>query len=257
MGSNSSKAHGKVTRVAPLPCKEEPQQPPGSGAVQGFQRPLQGWSASPFAPAMERTPVWERPLPPLRETWLGRYPAVPRPIPLDRLEAREVSIIKQHPPRRFQKLEPLVLAKDSPLDKSWNLPSHTRIDQDDDASVYFLLFMVTLEGAREERARLEPHSGEPAALPQDEDAGNEARGHLWDEDPCQVRGSSRSPPGQDGNVERWLLKQQARRESFWDTSSSDSETWGGDVGKPFRRPALVRTKAERIPLFDEFFDKEF
>lgn len=82
-------------------------------------------------------------------------------------------------------------------------------------------------------------------------------GDLWDEDPCKVHGFSGSPPGRDGKVERWLLKQQARRESFWDTSSTDSETRGGDVGKTFRRPALVRTKAERIPLFDEFFDKEF
>lgn len=51
-----------------------------------------------------------------------------------------------------------------------------QIDQEGDVSVYILLFMGTLEGAGEERARPDPHSGEPAALSQDEDAGNEARG---------------------------------------------------------------------------------
>ncbi|XP_066480390.1 factor associated with metabolism and energy [Tiliqua scincoides] len=304
MGLNSSKAHGRVTKVAPL---EEPQQTPDSGATHGFQSPLQGWSASSFASVTERTPVLERHLPPLRETWLGRYPAVPRPVPLDRLEAGETSIIKEHPPRRFQKLEPLVLATDIPSDKSWSRQRKARgLEKRGQDMIHPLesrqhLYKMKMLEMRQEAElkrclQQEPRLNNPRrdltaqqmlgrlqrdnssddedllAIEHDQtfngDYGelatalflvfwfhyrNKTRGHFKQ----NYKPALESHPGQSSKVERWLLKQQARRESFWDASSTDSETWDGDSGKPFRRPALVRTKAERIPLFDEFFDKDF
>ncbi|XP_011844982.1 PREDICTED: uncharacterized protein C14orf105 homolog isoform X4 [Mandrillus leucophaeus] len=56
-----------------------------------------------------------------------------------------------------------------------------------------------------------------------------------------------------GTMETWLHEQEAQRQHLWDSSSSDSDELGKDEKKP---RALVRTRTERIPLFDEFFDRE-
>lgn len=45
------------------------------------------------------------------------------------------------------------------------------------------------------------------------------------------------------------------RDLFWDTSSTDSEEWERE-GKIYHKPTLVRTKTERVSLFDDFFDKD-
>lgn len=56
-----------------------------------------------------------------------------------------------------------------------------------------------------------------------------------------------------GKMETWLREQEARGQLLWDSSSSDSD----EPGNKERRPcALVRTRTEKIPLFDEFFDRE-
>jgi hypothetical protein len=52
-------------------------------------------------------------------------------------------------------------------------------------------------------------------------------------------------------METWLREQEARGQLFWDSSSSDSD----ELEKDERRPqALVRTKTEKIPLYDDFYD---
>ncbi|XP_011817269.1 PREDICTED: uncharacterized protein C14orf105 homolog isoform X3 [Colobus angolensis palliatus] len=60
-------------------------------------------------------------------------------------------------------------------------------------------------------------------------------------------------PWKTGTMETWLHEQEAQRQLLWDSSSSDSDELGKDEKKP---RALVRTRTERIPLFDEFFDRE-
>ncbi|KAM6462549.1 factor associated with metabolism and energy isoform 2-T2 [Liasis olivaceus] len=123
MGLNSSKARRKVTKVTPMPSKEQEPKQPGSVTVYSFQTP-----PSSFVSPPGRNPVLERQLPPLREMWYGRYPTVPRPNLLDHTLGGgegEASIIKQHPPRRLQKLEPFILAENSPADKYLNLPGGT------------------------------------------------------------------------------------------------------------------------------------
>lgn len=60
-------------------------------------------------------------------------------------------------------------------------------------------------------------------------------------------------PRKTGKMETWLHEQEARGQLLWDSSSSDSD----ELGKFEKKPrALVRTRTERIPLFDEFFDRE-
>ncbi|KAL8168726.1 UNVERIFIED_CONTAM: hypothetical protein K2H54_014157 [Gekko kuhli] len=80
----------------------------------------------------------------------------------------------------------------------------------------------------------------------------------WARQTLKGHGQPETHLGQISKVESWLLNQQARRGSFWDGWSTDSDSWeGSDEGKLARRPALVRTKTERIQLFDEFFDRGF
>uniref|UniRef100_A0A8D2KR17 Uncharacterized protein n=1 Tax=Varanus komodoensis TaxID=61221 RepID=A0A8D2KR17_VARKO len=75
MGLNSSKAPRKVTKVAPMPIKGDRLAPPSSGAVYTFQSSLQERNPSSTASWMGRNPASEKYLPPLRETWQGRYAA--------------------------------------------------------------------------------------------------------------------------------------------------------------------------------------
>ncbi|XP_060126967.1 uncharacterized protein CCDC198 [Zootoca vivipara] len=297
MGSNSSKAHRKVTKVAPMPMNEERPQLPSRVAVYTFQSPQRETSRNTFA---SWNPALDKHLPPLREMGQGAYPTVPRPVPLDlKMEAGGQSIIKQHPPRRPQKLEPFILAKDIPADRFLSLPcggaAYKAKEQDKGGkavlhpagSRQYLLKMKMLEQRKEaelkrclqQEARLNKPkardlsiSETPGCVPGNNSSEDEEllalesdqtfdRDHddRWSGEFPKELGPSEPHQGQRGKVETWLLKQQARRESFWDASSTDSENWegDGDLEKPRRRPALVRTKTERIALFDEFFDREF
>ncbi|XP_061469290.1 factor associated with metabolism and energy [Rhineura floridana] len=293
MGLTSSKARRKVTKVAPMPRQEERLQCPGNMAVYTFQSPLRGASPNSFASRMERNLALERHLPPLREMRQGRYPTVPRTIPLDlRTEGGEASIIKQHPPLRPQKLEPFILAKDIPPEKFLSLQCTAAaceakgLDQGGQAVLHpagrrqYLLKMKMLEKRKEAELKRCLHQEARLNKPQLKDLnisetlgcvqGNNSsddeellalefgqtlernHGDRWDGEFLREHGPSESHLGQVGKVETWLLKQQSRRESSWDASSTDSDDW-----RPCRKPALVRTKTERIALFDEFFDKEF
>lgn len=105
MGLSHSKAHPRVTKVAPLQDKEE--ETPSAGLVDfAFTQNLEEKSSCSFSRLQDRNKALEGQLPPLRETWYGRYSAVlhvPRAMYFDiPLEQGETSIIKRHPPRRFQ-----------------------------------------------------------------------------------------------------------------------------------------------------------
>eukprot|EP00069_Balaena_mysticetus_P021322 bmy_13540T0 len=102
MGLSHSKAHPRVTKVAPLQNKEE--ETPSAGPVDFvFTENPEEKSSYSFARLQERNKALEGQLPPLRETWYGRYSAGPRAMYFDiPLEQGETSIIKRHPPRRLQ-----------------------------------------------------------------------------------------------------------------------------------------------------------
>lgn len=52
------------------------------------------------------------------------------------------------------------------------------------------------------------------------------------------------------------MRELQMRDLFWDTSSTGSEEWEREE-KIYRKPTLVRTKTERVSLFDDFFDRDF
>lgn len=63
--------------------------------------------------------------------------------------------------------------------------------------------------------------------------------------------------GSSSKVGLWFCKEPRSRDLLWDTSSTDSEDWDREEKKLYRRRPLVRTRTERVSLFDNFFDKEF
>ncbi|KAB0343577.1 hypothetical protein FD754_020503 [Muntiacus muntjak] len=109
MGLSHSKPHPRVTKVVPLQNKEE--ETPLAGPVDfAFTQSLEENSLYSLARRHDHNKAFEGQLPPLRETWCGRYSEGPRAMYFDfPLEHQETSIIKRHPPRRLQKLEPIDL----------------------------------------------------------------------------------------------------------------------------------------------------
>ncbi|XP_062824719.1 factor associated with metabolism and energy [Anolis carolinensis] len=290
MGSSSSKGRRKVTKVAPVPSKGERLAPQSTAAMYCFHNALQETNPNIFASSTGRNLILERQLPPLRETWQGRYPTGPQPGVFDlTTEGGAPSIIKQHPPRRLQKLEPFILASDLPPDKYRSLQGASATCRPKEqvkgkqSAIHpqggrqYLLQMKMLEIRKEEELKRRLH--EEARIHKlqtrdldrrgtlglvrrnnssdDEDLLSQTfkrnQGDRWSGELFKEPGPSEVQISQRGKVEAWLWNQQARRESFSDTSSSDSDNWN----HPCRRPALVRTKTQRIALFDEFFDKEF
>lgn len=90
----------------------------------------------------------------------------------------------------------------------------------------------------------------PILLP-DETLNRRSPGNLQNEDFGEYQAMNNYCPRKIGKMETWLHEQEAQGQLLWDSSSSDSE----ELKKSEKKPqALVRTRTERIPLFDEFFD---
>ncbi|XP_044517974.1 uncharacterized protein CCDC198 isoform X2 [Gracilinanus agilis] len=120
MGSKHSKAYPRVTKVVPIQDKC-PVSSPVNHIEVAFIDNLEKRNLYSFARlhGQKKSP---KQLPPLRETENGRYSSgknknsmaiipdlnIPRPTSFDiSVEKGETSIIKKHPPRRFQIFEPL------------------------------------------------------------------------------------------------------------------------------------------------------
>ena len=74
MGGSHSKAHPRVTRVAPLQNKEE-EAPSADPVDFAFNQNLEEKSSYLFARLQDGKKALEGQLPPLRETWCGRSSA--------------------------------------------------------------------------------------------------------------------------------------------------------------------------------------
>ncbi|KFQ23974.1 Uncharacterized protein C14orf105, partial [Merops nubicus] len=69
------------------------------------------------------------------------------------------------------------------------------------------------------------------------------------------QGGAELSPSRKGKVDLWFCREPQTRDLFWDTSSTGSEEWEREE-KIQRKPTLVRTKTERVSLFDDFFDRD-
>ncbi|KAM5178021.1 factor associated with metabolism and energy isoform 1-T1 [Callospermophilus lateralis] len=296
MGRSHSKAHSRVTKVAPLENKGA--DTPSAGPMDfAFNQNLEEKSSSSLTRLQDRNEILNGQLPPLRETWYGRYSTAPRAMYFDiPLEQGETSIIKRHPPRRPEKLEPIDLPQvitserllsqqetwtrhkaKQKLEKKMQTPTYTS------GKRQYLHKMQMLEMNRkrqevqmelkkslhrEERItkqNLRDHKVKKIlqSIPGNED--DDLLTTLPDETMNRGPGNSQAAEFLDyqarneychrkiGKMEAWFREQEARGQVLWDISSSDSDEQGNDDKKP---RALVRTRTERIPLFDEFFDGE-
>ncbi|XP_038400736.1 uncharacterized protein CCDC198 isoform X2 [Canis lupus familiaris] len=296
MGLSHSKAHPRVTRVAPLQNKEV-ETPSASPVDFALNQNLEEKSSYLFARLQDRNKALEGQLPPLRETWCGRYAAVPRAMYFDiPLEHGETSIIKRHPPRRLQKLEPIDLPqvitsemllsqqeartthRAKELEKKMQTPGYTPGKRQYLHKMRMLEMNRNRQEAqaelkkslhREARINQKPRNHKakkilqsiprnprnddgdlPILLP-DETLNRRSPGNLQNEDFGEYQAMNDYCPQKIGKMETWLREQEAQGQLLWDSSSSDSE----ELKKSEKKPqALVRTRTERIPLFDEFFD---
>ncbi|XP_069494180.1 factor associated with metabolism and energy [Ambystoma mexicanum] len=287
MGSNHSRATQKVTKVTPAQTQEHGASPFSSDT--GFTGRLE----TRGAPSAE-SPWPRKTLPPLRETLHGRGPAVPGPIPFKSMAGNEEqSIIKKHPPRRLQKLEPIPLPSILTSEQtSKEMGNRWRAEKHNPGRRQHLHKMQMLEQnrKRQEMNQLQSQAelrrnlhldaestpqktkrvkskkvrgnvhrdGEDEFITQSDGTLNLEHGFFWNGDfskQCETPEFYRS---KNSKLEMWLLKHRAGNEIICDSSSSESlDDWKGNENGMPPRPPLMRTKTERIPTFDEFFDQDF
>ncbi|XP_056349779.1 uncharacterized protein CCDC198 [Oenanthe melanoleuca] len=262
MGLSSSKAQPRVTRVAPVPTLR---------VLQGL--PREPGEPSPHPPV----PSFPLELPPLRETWYGR--ACAGPLSLNTLPGKDgTSIIKQHPPRRPQRLEPAIPPQAITPAKPWSQrevaasPKPKVLEKRGQSlnplpgrrqHLHKLQMLDLTRRRREEELKRNLHR--EAKINEQNMKGSSAKDvpgtprspdpipaeHVPGDDPGTRRGGGLSrQPDRKGKVELWLS-----RDLFWDSSSTGSEEEREE--KIHHKPTLVRTRTERISLFDDFFDRDF
>ncbi|XP_004055271.1 factor associated with metabolism and energy isoform X1 [Gorilla gorilla gorilla] len=212
------------------------------------------------------------------------------------LEHRETSIIKRHPPQRLQKLEPIDLPRvitsgrllsqreartmhkeKQVLEKKMQTPMYTSENRQYLHKMQMLeMIRKRQEAQMELKKSLHGEARINKQSPRDHKAKKTLQSTPRNDDhdlltmlPDEIlnRGTGNSKnteflkhqavnnycPWKIGKMETWLHEQEAQGQLLWDSSSSDSDELGKDEKKP---RALVRTRTERIPLFDEFFDRE-
>ncbi|XP_039568898.1 uncharacterized protein CCDC198 [Passer montanus] len=279
MGLSSSTARPRVTRVAPVPTRGD---------------------VSPLPALPGQSPAWGKPkfqleLPPLRETWYGRASA--GPLSWNPLPGQDgTSIIKQHPPRRPQRLEPAIPPQAITPVKPWSQPEvaaspKPKVLEKRGQGLNPLpgrrqhlhkLQMLDLTRKRRE-AELKRNLHREAKInkqnikefsPKDVLDTPQRGGSTRSPDPIPAEHNQRFPeddpgntcggglcraeasPDRRGKVDLWLCREPRTRDPFWDSSSTSSEEWEREK-RMHHKPTLVRTKTERFSLFDDFFDRDF
>ncbi|PNJ70510.1 C14orf105 isoform 3 [Pongo abelii] len=295
MGLSHSKTHPRVIKVAPLQNKEV--ETPSAGRVDfAFNQNLEEKTSYSLARLQDQNKALEGQLPPLQETWYGRYSTASRDVYFDiPLEHRETSIIKRHPPQRLQKLEPIDLPrvitsgrllsqreartmhKAKVPEKKMQTPMYTSENRQYLHKMQMLEMICKRQEAQMElkkslhgEARINKQSPRDhkakktlQSTPRNDDHDlltmlpdeilNRGPGNSKNTEFLKHQAVNNYCPRKIGKMETWLHEQEAQGQLLWDSSSSDSDELGKDEKKP---RALVRTRTERIPLFDEFFDRE-
>lgn len=79
-------------------------------------------------------------------------------------------------------------------------------------------------------------------------------GNRWAGGLSRQPGRAELSPGSKADL--WFCREPRSRDVFCDSSSTGSEE-GEREEKIHHKPTLVRTRTERISLFDDFFDRDF
>ncbi|XP_057229218.1 uncharacterized protein CCDC198 [Malurus melanocephalus] len=283
MGLSPSRAHPKVTKVAPVLVQED---------VPALSAPGQP-TLHPPGVAQWGQPLFPLELPPLRDTGHGRASA--GPLCLSAAPGEEgTSIIKQHPPRRARGLEPAFPSRAIAPEKPWS-------QQEGAASPKIKVLenrgqrLNPLPGRRQHLHKLQmleltrrrreaelnrnlhreakinqqkmqefspkdvlgapqsPRSPDPIPA---ERFYEDHPGNSWGGGLSRQPDRAELSPDRRGKVDLWFCREPQTKDLFWDSTSTESEDWEREEKIP-HKPALVRTKTERISLFDDFFDRDF
>ncbi|KFV74771.1 Uncharacterized protein C14orf105, partial [Dryobates pubescens] len=295
MGLSSSKGHPKVTKVAPMCTREDLPV-----LTTLYQLPSVPGQPSLHLPTTsewgEHTLHWK--LPPLRETWCGTaaeglllFNTIP--------EKGETSIIKQHPPRRPQRLEPagplppIVSAKAQSQQEVATSTKMKALEKNGQSLKHLpsrrwhlhKLQIPDLTHKRQEaelkrnlhreakinKQKIKEFSPKKVLDTLQRSSSTESRdlipaehnqhfhgvscGNMWSRELSRQHDGSELSPGRSRKVDLWFCRESWARDPFWDTSSTGSEEWEMEE-KIYRKPTLVRTKTERVSLFDDFFDRD-
>ncbi|XP_044128639.1 uncharacterized protein CCDC198 isoform X2 [Bufo gargarizans] len=272
MGVNHTKLNHKVRKVAPLESKDVYVSPDtttsGTDGLNG---------TSSFGTMGHKAPTSECQLPPLRETLYGRGSVVPRPlsydVPLDHGTAS--SIIKQHPPRRLQELGIKVvtvknssarrqhlqnmqmLEKNRKREQINNLQSQAELKRNIHREAKINKHKTKEMKAKKVRENVMKCHEDEGFLPVEHDETfNMDHGNPW---PWNIQEPSPSLECHRGKGKLQMWFQPHCDESNYDSSSTESlDSWIREDARSRRRPAaLFRTRTEKIPTLDEFFDREF
>ncbi|XP_069589264.1 factor associated with metabolism and energy isoform X2 [Ranitomeya imitator] len=269
MGVYHSKLNHKVRKVAPLENKDVYVSP--TTTTSGVNR----LNTSSFGIMGLNSPTSDHQLPPLRESLYGRGSVVPRPLCFDvSLDNGDTSsIIKRHPPRRLQKLEPAVLPSilaaegimrkqgaaaarkeqmnhlQSQAEMKRNIHRETKINKHKMKEIKTKKVRENAMKCREDEDFL------PVEHDETFNVDHNNTWHWKSQEPNSTPDCHRGK----GKLEMWFQPHHDGSETNSDSSSTDSqESWLREDSKNQRRPAtLFRTRAEKIPTFDEFFDREF
>ncbi|XP_010160646.1 uncharacterized protein CCDC198, partial [Antrostomus carolinensis] len=216
------------------------------------------------------------------------------------LEKGETSIIKQHPPRRPQRLEPAGPPQTIAPAKPWSQqelavsPKLKAVEKRGQSLRHLpggrqhlhKLQMLDLTRRRRE-AELKRNLHREAKINKQKikefspkkvldtlQRGNSTEsqdlvpaehnqrfhgdnhGNTWGGGLYRQHDGAELSPDRSRKFDPWFCREPWTRDLFWDTSSTSSEEWEREE-KIYRKPTLVRTKTERISLFDDFFDKDF
>ncbi|KAM4690508.1 factor associated with metabolism and energy [Rhinophrynus dorsalis] len=313
MGLNTSKFNHNVRKVTPLESQDVYVSPAN---ISGLNRQNRFPSIERLD---QRSPTCGRQLPPLRETLYGRGSTAPKPISFDiPLEDGDTnSIIKRHPPRRLQRLEPIVLPtimsaeqivnkqeavtarKGKVGARQFNANDHDEMEKKVQTAKrsaarrqhIHKMQMQEINRKREEinnlqaqaelkrnihrEAKINKHKMKEIkarktrenALKSNEDdefltvehdkTFNVDDGDAWHWNITDPHNSSECRMQKNGKLEMWFKDFQGGHNMYSDSSSSDSlDSLIREDTMRHHRPALIRTKTEKIPTFDEFFDDE-
>ncbi|XP_044517979.1 uncharacterized protein CCDC198 isoform X7 [Gracilinanus agilis] len=270
MGSKHSKAYPRVTKVVPIQDKC-PVSSPVNHIEVAFIDNLEKRNLYSFARlhGQKKSP---KQLPPLRETENGRYSSgknknsmaiipdlnIPRPTSFDiSVEKGETSIIKKHPPRRFQIFEPLgpqvtnaekflthkgaetTRKKKAQAELKKNLHKEARINKHKAKKI--------LENMQRNDNRKNSMTKKSDVLINGNKGNAQNRKFAKNHEQIEYN------PRRSDILRRWSLKQQVQDEMLWDSSSTSSDELDKNERKSW---GLLRTKTQRISVLDELLDQE-
>ncbi|GCB71094.1 factor associated with metabolism and energy-like isoform X1 [Scyliorhinus torazame] len=309
MGSGWSKVHHKVVKVTPVPgagadtCpRVERDRSPGaqSGLVAAGERLTRGHPKAAFRPRIGE-------LPPLKVAGFGTralsaLKPVPRPISIDApLDMGDRSIIKNHPPRRFERLEPIdsgtVISSEKLLDKqrSSNACKAQAQEIQEEIAKQFsrrrqkihkiqyvkkqkqkeaihlqeqteLKRCLQLE-THNNKQKIKDHRAKKAREKEQTNNHQEDQYYIALEDDGTFNTNDDNPWNElispmlfiNNNNHFRIPQQLVKHQTPWNDSSNSFsneslDCWMNDNRQSQHR--LMRTKTERILVFDEFFDQE-